>query len=176
MLHMTLVAWLLTLGSGCSAPGFVAQPAVTLSQAARIVRDFWPAHEEATAHRDGPRLERLETGLALEADAARAIAEQALGTPAPAATRPLRGMTVYIPRQSRYPLGFIARIDTVAPDAAGHPTSKPAAFYYHFSRVGLPPVRWRLHFLGMKESYVDIEHPHEGPDPSQPASVPGRAA
>jgi hypothetical protein len=151
ILHATLLACLLALAAGCSAPRFVAQQAVSLSQAELVVRDFWPAHEEATADRDGLRLERLETGLALEADAARAIAEQALGTPAPAAPRPLRGVTVYVPRQSRYPLGFIARVDTVALDAAGHPTSKPAALYYHFDRVAAD-AGWLADFAALGNS------------------------
>ncbi len=76
--------------------------------------------------------------MPLEVDTAAVAVARALGTPAPAAPRPLRQVAVYVPHQYLYPLEFLARIETVAVDNSGRPTSQPSAVYYHFGRA----TRW----------------------------------
>jgi hypothetical protein len=133
-----LLACLFTLSAACSFPsisGVAAPPTVTPAQAARVVRDYWRSHEQAAMSHNAVRFGQVEIGMLLEADTATAAAERALGTPGLIALRPLRRVAVYVPHQDHYPLGFLARIDTVTVDESGQPTSHPSAVYYHFGRA-----------------------------------------
>ncbi len=135
---VALLACLVTLGPACSIRGSVAAPpTVTPGQATQVVRDFWRSHEQAAMGREVVRFGQVETGMPLEAETAAATAARALGTPAPAAPRPLRQVAAYVPHQNRYPLGFLARVETVAVDDSGRPTGQPSAVYYHFGRAAV---------------------------------------
>jgi hypothetical protein len=129
--RVTLLAGFFTLGQACSISGSATPPTVTPAQATQVVRDFWRGHEQATMGLDVVRFGHVETGMPLEADRAATTAAKALGTPAPAAPRPLRQVAVYVPHQSGYPTGFLARIETDSVDGKG----QPVAVYYHFGRA-----------------------------------------
>jgi len=159
---LALLACLFTLGPACSIPvGVAASPTVTPGQATQVVRDFWRSHEQAVMGWDVVRFGQVETGMPLEADTAAATAARALGTPSPAAPQPLRQAAVYVPHQNRYPLGFLARIETVAVDDGGRPTSRPSAVYYHFGRAGVGAA-WLADFSSLADPLRPIRFALDG--------------
>lgn len=89
--------------------------------------------------------------MPLEADTAAAAASKALGTPGPAISRPLRQVSVYVPHQSQYPLGFLARIETVSASTSGESSS----VYYHFGRAAAG-ARWLADFSSVADTRSPI--------------------
>ena len=142
--------------SGPGLPGGIGAPSsvVTPAQAVQVVRDYWRANEQAAMSHDAELFSRIESGLQLEADAATARAARATATPGLAGPRPLRRVTVYVPRQPTYPAEFVALIETVAVDQRGQPTAQAFALYDHFRRAAAG-ARWLADFY----SLADPGHP-----------------
>jgi Protein of unknown function (DUF2510) len=76
---------------------------VTPTEAAQVLRDFWPAHERAVVARDVTGLRRLETGAA----AVYEPGSVACGCLSVASPRPLVKTAFFIPKQTDYPAHFL---------------------------------------------------------------------
>lgn len=135
------------LAAACSGPG--AGPAagiVTPAQAQQVVRDYWRLNEQANIGSDPAAWGQIEGGLLQQADVADTDAARKLGLARLAAPRPLRRVSVYVPRQRSYPAEFVALIETVDTDQGGQPTSTPLGFYDHFVRQPGAGGRWIADF------------------------------
>jgi hypothetical protein len=104
------------LPSILSSPPPAAGPLVTPAQAHRIAEAVWPLRDRALADRDLGTLQALETNPALAVDVSRMQSGGAPNRPDPARTAPQ--LAVYVPRQSAWPIRFLAEAVTTS---AGKP-------------------------------------------------------
>jgi hypothetical protein len=79
-------------------------------EAANVVDALWLVRERALANTDMATIRELETGPALEWDAACYDGCQ------PTSPRPMQKMQVFVPRQSTYPAYFLAEVLTITND------------------------------------------------------------
>jgi hypothetical protein len=149
-LAATVIVW----ATGCGVLLGPGPGVVTPAQATQVVRDYWRVNERAAMSHDADLFGSVQTGLLQEADTAIDKAAHALGAPGLAAPRPLRRVTVYVPRQRGYPAEFLALIETVGTNDQGQPTKDPIAFYDHFSRA-TAGAKWLADFA----SDVDPQRP-----------------
>jgi hypothetical protein len=84
-------------GGGARASADVVTPAGAI----RIVRAYWPINERGIASRDIAVFAQVESDMLLEVDRGVMQANKALGEPVPAAPRPLRKVTAYVPTRGR---------------------------------------------------------------------------
>ena len=76
---------------------------MTPTEAAQVLRDFWPAHERAVVARDVTGLRRLETGAA----AVYEPGSVACGCLSVASPRQLVKTAYFVPKQTDYPAHFL---------------------------------------------------------------------
>jgi hypothetical protein len=110
-------------------------PLVTPAQARRVVAAAWPLRDRVLASRDLSTLEAIEAGPALVGDEARMRSGGPPNRPNASAHAP-REVAVYVPRQRRWPLRFLAEGVTTS---AGKPFLELMIF-----RRSSPRSRWQV--------------------------------
>jgi hypothetical protein len=96
-----------------SLPPPAGGPVVTPPLARRIVSAVWPLRDRALAGRDLATVRALESGPALAVDVARMRSGGAPNRPTPDRAVP-SGTRVYVPRQSSWPVRFLAEVPTTS--------------------------------------------------------------
>src|SRR4051812_35635359 len=85
---------------------------VTPAMAAKVVRTFWPHHENALVSRNLAQLRRLSAGPERRWEQA----SVSCGCVRVAAARPLLGASYFVPRQTSFPASFVAEVKTAYPN------------------------------------------------------------
>ena len=96
--------------SAASSP----RPGVTLTPAGAgaELKAMWPRREAARSGDNVATLDQLDTGAELDRDVGLIRYAQGIGLPSPWAQRPLGPSVVVVPYQTRYPISFLAFVET----------------------------------------------------------------
>lgn len=171
---------------GCASPagaaacaGIARAPFLTPAQARRAVAALWTVREHALRGADDALLSRIETGSMGRIDRYRAAEERCCfpkyWTQAP---RPFLRATIFLPRQTAYPLAFAAEV--VASRAKTTTPGETAMFV--LTRAG-PSKPWRFAVRLYDVGYAAPAVPYDAPTldaqgyltpPRRPADAPTR--